>query len=260
MKILKAVFVVILCAMFLFVFGACSADDNSEQPAEDGSAEVIAGTVEEDASGDDVEVVDTVTATAEPADTSADGEGAVITDTMPVTVQYSGVVKEINKEDGQYQYTLSVWDGTTDTDIVAQQGDETLIVDSETGDPVAADAVEKDTAVMAFLSSITTRSIPPIAQAYCLVVNLPAGELGIPTYVEVTQANITDDGDLVVLNQNGDLYVTIPAGVDIGISGEDGEQVPFEQIDAGTKLLCWFDAVMESYPAQAVAYKCVMCV
>lgn len=259
MKILKTVFVVALCAMFLFVFTACSNDSSGGSSEQSEAPQEITATVEETQDGEEIETVSSETTASDPSDASQEDE-PLGEQATPVTQQYAGTVKEIAQEDGLYSYTISVNDGENITEITAAQNEDTIIADAFTGAPVAADEIKEDEVVVVYLSMMTTRSIPPIAQAYCIICNLPADNMTVPTYVEVAEAQINDDGDLTVLNQNRDLYVTIPSDVAIGIAGEDGEEVPFEQISEGTKLLAWFDAVMESYPAQATADRCVMCV
>lgn len=258
MKVLKTVFAVALCAMFSFVFAACSAGESSESA----SPEEMTDTVEETGTGEQTEVIASETVNAETtANTEASEDAAAEPhQTNPVTQQYAGIVKEITKEDGLYSYTITINDGTSESEIVAAQNENTIIVDAAEGTPIKPEDIKEGEVVEVYLSMMTTRSIPPISQAYCIIGNLPADNMGVAAYVEVTEAKITDGGDLVVLNQNADLYVTVPKDVEIGISGEDGEKVPFDQITEGTKLLCWFDAVMESYPAQATAYMCQMCV
>lgn len=260
MKIFKTFFVIVLCTMFLFCFTACA--NNGTTVSED--PQNITDTIEDTNSGV-VEVIDSAIQTTQPVNmnepaAATQEPAATPQQAKPVTQQYAGTVKEITQEDGLYSYTISVFNGTTDEEIIAAQNEDTIIVNAQTGAPVAADAIKEGDAVIVYLSMMTTRSIPPISQAYCIITDIPTSSLGIPTYVEVKQAQINENGDLVVLNQNQDLYVTVPADVEIGISGEDGEVVPFNQIQEGTQLLMWFDAVMESYPAQAVADSCVMCV
>ena len=63
MKVLKTVFVIALCAMFLFVFAACS----QQQPAETEAPEEITDTVEQTENGDQVEIIDTETENTETA-------------------------------------------------------------------------------------------------------------------------------------------------------------------------------------------------
>lgn len=258
MKILKTVFVIALCAMFLFVFAACS---NDTETSESSDPEEITDTLEETEDGDMVEVIDSETATAETAEQTAapeDDTAVIGAQNAPVTQQYAGIVKEITKEDGLYNYTITVNDGTSETEIVAAQNEDTIIADAAEGTPLSPEDIKEGEVVEVFLSMMTTRSIPPMSPAYCIIANLPADNMTVPTYVEVSEAQVTEDGDLVVLNQNQDLYVTIPSDVEIGVSGDDAKVVAPSEIGEGAKLLAWFDAVMESYPAQAVAEKCVV--
>lgn len=259
MKILKAIFVVALCFIFLFMFAACS--DGSVEKSESSAPEEITDTLEETGDGDMVEIIDTETAQTETAEeTGAPEEDAAVIGAQnnPVTQQYAGIVKEITKEDGLYSYTLTINDGTAETEIVAAQNEGTIIADAAEGTPLSPEDIKEGEVVEVYLSMMTTRSIPPISQAYCIIANLPADNMGVPTYVEVAEAQITDNGDLVVLNQNQDLYVTVPSDVEIGVSGDDSKVVAPSEVAEGTKLLAWFDAVMESYPAQATADKCVV--
>lgn len=258
MKILKAIFVVALCFIFLFMFAACS--DGSVEQSESSAPEEITDTLEETGDGDMVEIIDTETAQSETAEQTQapEDDTAIGTQNTPVTQQYAGIVKEITKEDGLYSYTLTINDGTTETEIIAAQNENTIIADAAEGTPLSPEDVKEGMPVVVYLSMMTTRSIPPISQAYCIIANLPADNGTVPTYVEVAEAQVTDNGDLVVLNQNQDLYVTVPSDVEIGVSGDDSKVVAPSEVAEGTKLLAWFDAVMESYPAQATADKCVV--
>lgn len=258
MKILKTVFVIALCAMFLFVFAACS----NEETSESSDPENLTDTLEETGDGDMVEVIDVETENAETAEETQapeDDTAVIGKQNAPVTQQYAGIVKEITKEDGLYNYTITVNDGTSETEIVAMQSEDTIIADAAEGTPLSPEDIKEGEVVEVFLSMMTTRSIPPMSPAYCIIANLPADNMGVPTYIEAAKAQVYDDGSLAVLNQNQDLYVTIPSDVKIGVYGDADKTVSASDVEEGTKLLAWFDAVMESYPAQATADKCIVC-
>lgn len=143
--------------------------------------------------------------------------------------------------------------------LVAVLTDETILVDAPTGKPIEPEDLKSGMNVNTFVSADQTRSVPPQSECKAMIVNIPENGLGSASYIYVTETSEPDNGNLLVLNQNGDLWLTIPQNLTIQMLGT-GEEVPATDIDPGTVLIAWFDEVLETYPMQATATKVLYCI
>ncbi|MDL2236911.1 hypothetical protein LJC56_03645 [Christensenellaceae bacterium OttesenSCG-928-K19] len=138
-------------------------------------------------------------------------------------------------------------------DILANITEETILIDAQTGEAVDLESITVGDEVQVYVSSAMTRSLPPQSNAYAIITNIPETGLGVPTFLIAEEVQHQEDGSITVLNENKDLYVTIPADVEISVFDQDGASVAGEEVAEGNALFAWFDVVAESYPAQATA-------
>lgn len=199
---------------------------------------------------------------APTADNAADGTVSAPEDdpvaapeeTVQVSQQVLGEIQELIKEGNDLQIHVTGEEAANPAnDIIATITDKTVIVDAASGKPVAADKLKAGDKVQVYVSSAMTKSLPPIANAFAVVTNIPENLLGIPTYLVAEEVTQNDDGSITVLNENKDLLVTIPADMKIGVFGKDGDTVATGAIAKGDTILAWFDMVAQSLPAQATA-------
>ena len=189
---------------------------------------------------------------AEPAaprtDTSLTQEG-----TLPDSVLYYGTVTEVVRDEAGTVSRLALsseWYG----DYVMNLSADTVWVDA--GKRAASDPsdLEAGEAVYVFHSPVSTRSLPPQSAAYAVVRNMPQ-DMGCPMYHEV-EAVTEQDGRLTITTDNGGLLLHVGEETQC-VDYATGEAVDLSQLKAGGRVMAWYDAVMESYPGQAVPH-CLM--
>lgn len=170
------------------------------------------------------------------------------------TSKLRGAVTSIDTDDNIVYIKETSPDAVDDVGAVIS--DETIIIDCQSGAKQTVADLKDGDVVVAYLSMAMMPSLPPKAACYALITNLPE-ELGMADYVCVSDMNTLDDGGVVVLNQNADLWITIPSTLEIGVFGED-KTASTADIEVGTRLIVWYDLVMESYPAQTTALRCMI--
>lgn len=173
-----------------------------------------------------------------------------------MTVYVMGTISELDP--AEHMATIAEGADTSDPSmmVTALITDSTLIVDAVSGRPVTEQDLKTGELTSAALSPKMTRSVPPQAEAYALITGEPENGVGVANYLRALDVMTAENGDTVILNENADLYVTIPA--DLTIESLDGGQaVPTSDIRVGSELIVWYDTVAESYPAQTTATRAV---
>lgn len=189
---------------------------------------------------------------AEPAapqtDTSLTQE-----ETLPDSVLYYGTVTEVVRDEAGTVSRLAL-SSERYGDYVMNLSADTVWVDA--GKRAASDPsdLEAGEAVYVFHSPVSTRSLPPQSAAYAVVRNMPQ-DMGCPMYHEV-EAVTEQDGRLTITTDNGGLLLHVGEETQC-VDYATGEAVDLSQLKAGGRVMAWYDAVMESYPGQAVPY-CLM--
>lgn len=233
------------------------------------SAEISASAEASAAVSEEPTEMSTATATSDiagsesaTADAQASGDVGTLptADPMFATVSVLGSLVAVDAEQDIFTIQESLPDGTDaetqangEGQIAAVEADDCVIIDSQTGAEVDDDQLRVGDRVFAFVSPNQTRSIPPQAACYALITNIPENGLGIASYVHAIDVQSTSNGDIQVLNQNADLWVTIPADLTIEVFDEPGQTATAAQIRPGSNLIVWYDMVAESYPAQTTA-------
>ena len=147
--------------------------------------------------------------------------------------------------------------GKTDQGTLIQFNisDDTVLLDSETGNAIGLSDIKAGDEIMVDHSTVMTKSIPGQTEAYLIATNVSKGGA-------INLINATD----VVENEDGSLTVTDkPAGIILTIT-KDATVKPYKtknivklsDIAIGTKLAAWYDVVALSYPAQASTNKVVI--
>lgn len=148
-------------------------------------------------------------------------------------------------------------DAVEDADeIGAILADDCVVIDCETAEEASISDLKEGDKVEVYIGMEMMPSLPPKATCYAVITNVPE-ELGLADYVRVAKVEEAVHGGVVVLNQNADLYVTIPKDLEIGILGTT-DTASLSDIKEGTRLIVWYDYVLESYPAQTTALRCVL--
>ena len=155
---------------------------------------------------------------------------------LPVTV--ATTLKEVVEEgDGYLLITVN------DQNVQLNIPENFTAISAKDGSLVDWKTLKAGDAVVANYGPQATFSIPPQSPLnYLIVVGNEKAPAGMFTVEEVTEA---EDGWQILTNQ-GSLYITLTKAVWGATAPVKGEQ-----------LLAWYDVVMESYPAQAVADKAI---
>lgn len=143
-------------------------------------------------------------------------------------------------------------------EIGAIISDDTMIVDYETGDKVEPESLRTGMRVSAFLSLEQMPSLPPRSACDALIVNIPAEGSGNAQYVCAAEIAEGADGAVRVLNQNKDLWVTLPAGMELDVLGSPGTRVPASELTLDAKMTVWYDSIAEVYPSETTAVRAVI--
>ena len=132
--------------------------------------------------------------------------------------------------------------------VVTLLNDDTYIVKGAKGKLRSAKDLRVGQKVVAYYSSKMTRSLPPQAQAFALVLGDVQKEY-VPMFFVVDKVQPSRDGSCVrVLNSNNDVIARIDKD-----ACED-----FAQIKAGDRLLLWSRVMTMSLPGQTNAEKVVI--
>jgi len=260
MKNKKMLIIISIFLASIFALSACASSGNTDASA---SPENSAAT---EATATPSPKPETSSASPSPSPSKAPEESAPATapsEEAPATLTMVGKITEVMDEEDQIRV---VSDDSADTinDVVVNLTDETIIYNGETGNFTNDDALKVGDQVQITVSSAMTRSIPPIANGFLVVTNLPSDMLGLPNYTLVEEVTQNDDGSVTVLNQNKDTYVTIAGDMMLQVRDPEGEKEGADlaptDIKPGERLLTWYDVVALSYPAQATATQAMLIV
>lgn len=130
--------------------------------------------------------------------------------------------------------------------VIALLNRDTYIIDGVKGNLHLPGVLQEGQKVSLYYSSRMTRSLPPQAAAYAIVLGAAQDT---PLFFPVAQVQLAEDGKAVrVLNDNNDIIATI-----------DSAACPdYEQILPGDILLVWTKAMTMSLPAQTNADKAII--
>lgn len=130
--------------------------------------------------------------------------------------------------------------------VIALLNRDTYIIDGVKGNLRLPGVLQEGQKVSLYYSSRMTRSLPPQAAAYAIVLGAAQDT---PLFFPVAQVQLAEDGKAVrVLNDNNDIIATI-----------DSAACPdYEQILPGDRLLVWTKIITMSLPGQTHADKAVI--
>ena len=183
---------------------------------------------------------------AQPDSLPADGAQ----DALPHSVLYYGTVSAIGRDEDGSPVRLAL---TSEAygDYVMNLSADTVWVDCAariSSDPAT---LAEGEAVYVFHSPASTRSLPPQSAAYAVVRNIPQDIMGTHYHV-VESVEVSQDGSVCIVTDRGGLHLS--AGKETGLSRYDGGAAPaLSQLQAGDRIMAWYSAVAEIYPAQAQA-------
>lgn len=141
--------------------------------------------------------------------------------------------------------------------IVLNISGETKILDAVDAQERAAEDIEVGEVIYAYVSPAMTRSIPPISNAELILCDIPA-DFGVPEYAEIVTVTEEADGRISLLT-NRDMIYWIGAGAETEILDfSTGEKTDASSIQEGSKVLAWYQIVLQSFPGQTTPHKIIV--
>lgn len=240
----------------VFALSACATPGNDNASSELPESSSVAETTPAPTQGATDEL-----STQAPESSAATPE--LPAEAAPVTLTMVGEITEMLDEEDRIR-VVSKSDADTVSDVVVNLSDDTIVFNAQTQSFADDDSLKVGDQVQVTISTAMTRSIPPMANGFLVVTNLPDNMMGLPIYTLVEEVTPNDDGSVTVLNQNQDTYVTVGADLVIPVHESDGEKEGYDiapaDIKQGDLLLTWYDVVALSYPAQAGATQAMLIV
>ena len=220
-----------ICAS-LFVASACAA-----APSESTAPAAVTSTTAAPAAD-----------TAPVADPAADTTPAAMPEetAVPYSIGIKAVVNEVVNENGNISLEVTPEGGEP---LVLLVSDRTIIADNQTAVPVNVQDIRKGDTIYAYHDMMMTMSIPAQTPAIAILTNLgesAQAHLHMPEQLQPNGDNVS------ALCDNGSIWVRT-ADDTVITPYKTRQMVTAADIRIGQPFLAWYDIVMESYPAQAVA-------
>ena len=169
---------------------------------------------------------------------------------LPASVLYYGNVSEILRDDDGTITGLRM-DSERYGEYVMKVSDMTVWIDS--GEQTASDpsTLEEGESVYIFHSSAASLSLPPQSSAIAIVRNIPQ-DAGSAMYHVVESVTAAEDGSISIVTDNGGLIITADQETLLR-TYLTKDVYSLDDISEGTRIMAWYSAVAESYPAQTNA-------
>ena len=168
---------------------------------------------------------------------------------LPASVLYYGTVEKIVRgEDGT---ATQLWMSSEHYgEYVMNLSKETLWIDSGNQTKDDPSDLKEGESLYVFHSTAVTASLPPQSSAIAVVRNIPA-DAGCAQYHEVESVSLKN-GELTITTDNGGLLIY--ADSETGLSRYDSDKsLALADLQAGDRIMAWYYAVADSYPAQTNA-------
>ncbi|GLC81561.1 N-acetylmuramoyl-L-alanine amidase family protein [Lacrimispora brassicae] len=88
-----------------------------------------------------------------------------------------------------------------DQEIILNLSSESKILNSVSGDPVAAEQIQEGEFIYADISPVMTLSLPPMSNAITVLCKIPA-DYQVPEYITVASMNVNSDGNTGILTSD----------------------------------------------------------
>ena len=170
--------------------------------------------------------------------------------TMKHSVLYYGKVAEIVKDETG-KITRLVMESEAYGDYIMNISQDVVWIDS--GNKTASDpsTLKVGEGIYVFHSPIATYSIPPQSPALAIVRNIPQ-DISCAHYQVVEKVEKLEDGSVQIVTDQGGLHITADASTTLS-KYVDNKAFALDELKAGDRIMAWYEAVLESYPAQTHA-------
>ena len=162
-----------------------------------------------------------------------------------------GNITEINENQIRVQN-----DSDLNNDMILNMNETTVIMDAVTGNPVLKSELKIGDSVSAYISPVSTKSLPPIINAYVIVTNIPA-DYATPKYYKVAEILESEDGTLRVIDTTGSMILTFDSKTEMS-AFKTKNIVGFDDIKVGTEIMAWYSVVALSLPGKTVLHKAMI--
>ncbi|MDR2022462.1 MAG: hypothetical protein LBQ71_04260 [Hungatella sp.] len=117
---------------------------------------------------------------------------------LPNSIRIYGTVTSVSED----RLRMTRKDGASaGQEIILNLSAESKILNSVSGDPVAAEQIQNGEFIYADISPVMTLSLPPISNAIVVLCKVPA-DYQVPEYVTVASMNINSDGQTGILTSD----------------------------------------------------------
>lgn len=155
----------------------------------------------------------------------------------------NGVIKSITAEDVQDQTVIYI------------VSEDTLCLDSGRGTQMDMNDLKIGDGVYFYHSSAMTMSIPPQTAVEAIVANMPM-DVACARFHTVEAVENTQNGIRITTDQGG-LYITVSKDA-TATSYADNSAFALADLKEGDRIFTWYEAVLESYPAQTSVNRLVV--
>lgn len=242
----------LLCTTLMSAALLTACAKTTEAPAESGASAVEEAEQTEAATEEGTEMEETAAteettelpaADAPAAPTAGPEAGAALS-----SIRVYGVVKEM--QDGMIYI-----ENDNPNDMYGQINlnvtEETLILDAVDAETKTIADIEKGDTLYAYVSPAMTRSLPPMSNAELILCDIPQ-DIGVPEYAEIIAVQNGENG--ISLETNREIIYHISEETEI-IDFATGESADVSKITEGSKVLAWYQIVLQSLPAQTTPDK-----
>ena len=139
-------------------------------------------------------------------------------------------------------------------DCILNIGEDTVIIDALTGDPVELTSLKRLDRIAAYVSPIMTKSLPPITNASVVFVNVDK-DYRVPRYIKAGEIIETEDEFVRVLSADQTLIATFMKEDTELFAYKTKNILGLDDIHQNDEFIVWYEVEMLSMPGQAVMVK-----
>lgn len=189
-----------------------------------------------------------------PKDSNAVDEPAAMPAPVLSSIRVYGSVQEMN--DGKI-FIKNDNQNDMYNQVILNVSEETKILDAVNAEEKTVADITAGEALYAYVSPMMTRSMPPMSNAEMIICDIPA-DFAAPEYAEIVSVTTEADGRISLLT-NRDMIYWVGEGADTEILDyETGEKVDVSSIKEGSRVLAWYQLVLESFPGQTTPNKIIV--
>lgn len=185
---------------------------------------------------------------ATPAKTTTSVETEQTVSTAAATrLGAMATIKQVNQTEGVVKSVLITTDD--EQEIQLNIGEQTVVVDNQTGTVAKLDALKAGDKIFAYYSAAMTRSLPPQSACELILVNVGEQPACLHKVGTVTKE---EDGRIAVLTEKGDMIIRMDDKT--AITSLDGKtNITIADLTAGTRFVAWYDMVVHDMLATSAA-------